>query len=106
MRNASAGVSRAGLLHLAQGQAIHKFHDEVGQVARLAEFVDGHDVGMVQPGQRAGFAIEALGEIRSGGGLRREDFQRDDPVQGGLAGLVDGAHAAFADEVEDLQLRK
>ena len=35
-----------------------------GKPVRLAEVVDGHDVRMVQPGQRAGFAGEALGEGR------------------------------------------
>ena len=53
---------------LPQIQPIHKFHDEVGQPVHLAEFVDGDDVGMIQLGQRAGFAIEPFG--KSGAGWR------------------------------------
>ena len=39
-------------------------------------------------------------------GLRRKNLQRDQPVQRRLAGLVDRAHAALADEGENFKLRK
>ena len=63
-------------------------------------------LGWFKPGQRAGLAIEPLGKTRPARGLGRQDFQRDQPVQRGLAGLIDRAHAALADESENLQLRK
>src|SRR5262249_34930703 len=38
--------------------------------------------------------------------LRRQDLERDEPVELDLPGLVDGAHAALAEQGEDLHLRK
>ena len=38
--------------------------------------------------------------------LRREDLQGHQPVQFLLPGLVDGAHAAFAEQFEDFELGK
>ena len=35
--------------------------------------------------------------------LRGEDFEGDEAVEGFLAGLVDGAHAAAAEECEDVE---
>ena len=71
-----------------------------------AELIQRHDAGMVQLGQRLGFAGEAFGERRIVADAGREDFQRDDAVQLLLPRLVNRAHAAFADEFEDFQLRK
>ena len=61
---------------------------------------------MIELRERAGFAGEALGEIQVAAGPRRENFQRDEAVQRRLARLVNRAHAAFADEFEDFELRK
>ena len=77
----------AGALQLAQVESVDEFHDEEGEAADLAEFMDGDDVGMVQPRQGAGFAVEAFGKAGAAGGLRRQDLQRDEPVERRLAGL-------------------
>ena len=61
---------------------------------------------MVQAGQGAGFAVEPLGKARVAGRRRRQDLQRHQPVQARLARLIDGAHAALADELEDFELGK
>ena len=61
---------------------------------------------MAELRQRAGFAGEALGKIQVAAGTRRQDFQRDEPVQRRLARLIDRAHAALADEFEDFELGK
>ena len=68
--------------------------------------MDGDDVRMVEAREQPGFAIEALGERRVGGERLRENFQRDQAVQLGLAGFEDETHAALADEFQNLQLRK
>ena len=93
-------------LELAQVQAVHILHDEKRHALDLAEFVDGDDVGMIQPGQGAGLAVEAFGKIRAPGGLRRENLERHDPVQHRLAGLINRPHAAFADQGENFELGK
>ena len=74
-------------LQLPQVQAVHEFHDEVRQPVHLAEFVDGHDVGMGQFGQRARFAIEPLDKTRAARGLRRKNFQRDERSSAGWRAL-------------------
>ena len=61
---------------------------------------------MVQPGQRLGFAGEAFGKARVVPDARRQDLERHDAVQLLLPRLIDRAHAAAADELEDFELRK
>ena len=61
---------------------------------------------MIQLGQRLGFAGETFGKRGIIADAGRENLQRDDAVQLFLARLVNRAHAAFADEFEDFQLRK
>ena len=94
------------LEQLAQAHAVHELHQQVVEAVGLAEVVHGDDVGVVQPGQRLGFALEALGEAGFGDLLRRQDLQGDDPVELGLAGLVNDAHAAAAEAFEDFELGK
>ena len=61
---------------------------------------------MTELRERAGFARKPLREIPVVAGTRRENFQRDEAVQRRLARLVNRAHAAFADEFKDFELRK
>ena len=96
----------ARAFQLAEVQAIDEFHDDESQAVDLAEFMDGNDVRVVESGEGAGFAVEAFGEAGAAGGLRREDFQGDQPVEGGLAGFINGAHPAFSDKTEDFELGK
>ena len=104
--SACSGVSRPALLDLPQVPAIHVFHHQVVQRARLPEIMHRDDVRMVQARQGAGFAVEPLGKARVAGRGRRQDLQRHQPVQAGLARLIDGAHAALADELKDFELGK
>ncbi len=94
------------LQHLPQRQAVHKFHQQKIISLRFAEVVNGDDVGMVQPGQRAGFAFESLGKLRVVLLFRRKDLQRHEPVQARLAGFVNRAHAALAQQFDDFELGK
>ena len=98
------GRQPPGLLDLAQVAAVHEFHHQVMQRARLPEIMHGDDVRMVQAGQGAGFAVEPLGKAGVACCGRRQDLQRHQPVQGRLPGLIDRAHAALADELKDFEL--
>ena len=71
--------------------SVDQFHDEVvgADVLELA------DVGVVEGGDGAGFALEALSEFGFGG------FDGYGAVETGVAGFVDFAHAAFAKRRED-----
>ena len=85
---------------------VHKFHEQIIKPARLPEVVNGDDVRMVQRGQRLGLAGEPLGELRVPHALRREQFQRDEAVQGFLPRLVNHAHAAAPETFQNFKLRK
>ena len=106
MASACLGCNLLRLQQLPQRHAVHEFHQQVVKPVRLAEIVHGDDVRVAQPRQRLGFAQEALGELRVGALLRREDLQRDEPVQLRLARLIDHAHAAAPEAFQDFQLRK
>ncbi len=99
---------------LAQARTIHVFHHEVVKRLRcgrrrdagatLPEVMHGDDVGMAQPSQSLGFAEKPLGELGVCAPFRRENLERNEAIQFWLARLIDGAHAAFANQFDDLQL--
>src|SRR5262245_44924844 len=100
------GGKSSGVEELAQIHAIDKFHEEKDQSVRRPEFVEGDDVGMVEPGQRLGFTGKAIGKRAIATNAGRENLQRDDPVQFLLPRLVNRAHATAADQSDDLELRE
>ena len=109
LRHDGQGFARghaAGGEQLAEIDAVHKFHEEIELAAGFAKFVEGDDAGMIELGERLSLAGEAGGKGRFLADAGREDFQRDNAVQFYLPGLVNGAHAALADEFEDFELRK
>jgi hypothetical protein len=82
--------------------SLEKLHHEERMALVLADVVQGTDVRMLEPGHRAGFALEALAPHRVGGQRRRQHLDRHRPVEPGVARLEDLAHAAFADQRQDL----
>ena len=90
----------------AQVHPVHIFHDEVVILPGVAEVINVDDTRMIEFGQGPGFPAEALGKGGMWGGSLRQDFQGDDSIQVRLASLVDHAHAAHADQFNDLQLRE
>ena len=76
-----------------EGDALDVLHDEVIG----ADVVELADVGVIEGGDGAGFAIEAFGELVFG------DFEGDDAVEAGIAGFPDFSHASGAERVEDLE---
>ena len=97
--------------HLVQPLALDELHDVVMQPVLLADAVDGHDVGVVQPGGGLGLPMEAPQPLRLQQGVRRQHLQGDVAPQRFLLGFVHHAHAAAADLAQDavvaesLQLR-
>ena len=63
----------------------------------VADFVDGDDVRVLQPGRGLGLGAEALQVVVRRQRAGEDHFQGDDAVERSLPGLVDDAHAAAAD---------
>ena len=61
---------------------------------------------MAERGERVRFTGEASGKLRIHHALRREQLQRDEPVERFLPGLVHHAHAAATEAFEDFKLRE
>ncbi len=71
----------------------------------LVDVVDGDDVGVVQGRGSLGLLHEAALALGVGDLLRRQDLDGDEAVQVRVAGLVDHAHPALAELLEDLVVR-
>ena len=61
---------------------------------------------MIEPGQHARLAVKAFGERGRAGQGGRQQLQRNQAVQLGLARPVDGAHATRADQLQNLEMRE
>jgi hypothetical protein len=95
------------LLHaVSQADAVDQLHDEVAEALGLAEFVGGDDVGVGEAGEDAGLVLEALVERRVVEDFAWEELDGDVAVEGALAGAVDGAHAALAQEFQEVEIGK
>jgi hypothetical protein len=89
---------------LVQRDALYQFHHDVGQHllagcflhCRLPGVVDGDDVGVVEPGGRAGFPQQAGASL---GSQRRlaEHLDGDIPLQEDVVGAVDHPHPPLAE---------
>ena len=64
--------------------------------------MDRHDVGIVETRRGAGFAAEPLLVIRVLGEVRQQHLQRDGSVDGGVVGTPHLAHAAAAQQLDQL----
>jgi hypothetical protein len=65
---------------------------------RLADVIQGADVGVVQSRYGLRFALEAGAAIRVGAELGRQHLDGDAAVEAGVAGLEDPAHSTLADD--------
>ena len=67
----------------------------------LADVVQRADVRVIELRYRPRLAVESITKLRIGRQRFREDLDGDGSIQTRIAGLVDLAHAAFAQLVED-----
>ncbi|HKI35726.1 MAG TPA: hypothetical protein VKA46_27975 [Gemmataceae bacterium] len=91
---------------LVQGPAVAEFQGEIGQSIEIADFVDLHDVGVLQAGDGLGLGAEAPQVVGGGVDTRQDHLQRHQAVEPNLTCQVDDAHAASAQFAEDLVARQ
>ncbi len=81
---------------------LDELHAEIALAVVLAHLVDRHDAGVVEQGDRLGLVLEPeqVGVIGQHAGL--DHLECDGPVEVDLPSLVDDAHAAAAQLLEEL----
>ncbi len=77
-----------------EAAAVHVLQREVGAAFRLADLVNLDDAGVVQAGHRLRLGLEARPVHLPGQAAREDHLERHRALQAELAGLVDDAHAA------------
>ena len=71
----------------------------------LADFINSANVGMVQSGSGASFAAETLESVRVTDQIIGEELESNETAKVGVFGLVDDAHAAAAQLLNDAVVR-
>src|SRR5262249_53787333 len=92
----------AALRAAAEGFAIDQFADDVENTALRADVIDGDDVGMIEGGDGAGFALEAGLPLRVSGSGVGQDLERYVAPEPRIARTVDFSHPARAERSDDL----
>ena len=90
--------------HRVQRLAVDELHGVEVDAALAADGIDGHDVGVMEPGGGLGLLAEALQMLGVEGGRKRQHLQGHPPGQRQLDGLVDDAHAAPANLADDAEV--
>jgi len=80
-----------------QRGAFQALHDDVEPVLVFADVVNGADVGMVQRGCGAGFALEAFARLGILGQIFRKKLKRYTAAEALILSFVDHAHSATAE---------
>ena len=108
VRDLAADGERAGRVERALGaqqrtqiRTLDEAHRQVEATVDVACVVDRHDVRVLERHGELRLAGEAVVEALIEGQLRRDELQRDGPLQPQVVGPVDDAHAALADQLLD-----
>jgi hypothetical protein len=101
-RGGLARRQRAVAEHLRERRPGDVLHRVVRHAAVLAGVVDLHDVRVPQAGRRLGLPAEARRQLHPGAGGGRQQLQRHLAVQAFLTRLVDDAHPALAQHLQQL----
>ncbi len=81
-----------------------QFHDQGVVLALVLQAVDAGDVRVVEGCQHLGLALEPRHALGIAGKLRRQDLDRDVPIQPRVPRAVDLPHAALAEGRGDLEV--
>ncbi len=92
---------RAFLQALGERLAFQVLQHEVVPALVCADVVEDADVSVLQIGDGAGFAVEALAGFLVSGEVRSEHLERNQAVQARVAAFIHFPHAARSNERED-----
>src|SRR5262249_54534516 len=85
---------------LRKASRVGKFQREVRQAILLADFVNLHDIRMLQARDGLGLALKAGAVFGPGMPASQDHLQRDLTLERELPGAVHNAHAAAAEDAE------
>ena len=97
----NAALDRA-TKHRHQRLAFDKLHREEAPILDITDLIDGDDVRVVERGGGARFLFEAAKRVGVARQLRTEQLHGDLSLEAAILREVHLAHAAAADEREDL----
>ena len=97
-----ARISLEALDLRGQVAAVDELHAEVVVAVVLTDFVDRHDVRVVEVRGGLGLEPEALKVVGSGEAAGTHHLERERAVQAHLAGLVDHSHTPLGDDLDQL----
>ena len=89
-------------ISLVERTSLDQLHHHVGDITLGAEVVDGDDVGMLECGDGAGFVQKARLAILVRHHVGAHDLQCHVAAKTRIVGTVDGAHAPFAENRQEL----
>ena len=92
----------AALETTRQRAALDELEDEKARGRQLLEAVDRADVRMIERGQHLGLALEACEAFGVVSNRCGQQLQRDVAPEPGIACAIDLAHAASAEQRDDL----
>ena len=84
-----------------QTSPAQELHDEVANLAPLADIVDGYDVGVAKPGRRPRFEKKALEPFPIGDETPIQQLDRHVTLQARVRRPVDGTHGPLAEHLDD-----
>src|SRR4029077_1011788 len=84
---------------------IQKLHGDKGPPILLAKVVNRADIGVIERGWGRGRALETGERLRVAGYFLRQKLEGDKPSQACILGLVDYAHAAAAQLLDNAVVR-
>ncbi len=84
--------------------AVDEFHDDEIAVHFIVDAIGLHDIGMIERGDRAGLGEEATERDPIFGDRAGDDLEGHAAIHGHVLGEEDGAHAAFAQALDELVL--
>src|SRR6185369_3699537 len=82
------------------------FHRDEMYAVGFADFVDRHQVGMIQSGERTCFTLETCRSLTVSYEMPRKDFECDQSIQFAVACEVNLTHATGAEKFFDSVIRK
>ena len=98
-------LHRAGSDDLVEALSLDKGHGDEGFAIGLVDFINGADIGMIERRGRLGLTNEAAVGVLVLEQVGSEELQGHETVELCVLGLVDHAHPALADFLDDFVMR-